>query len=66
VPSNGALSVPAAGRIVVHTCPVCSTRHEISAVRAELAYGRQVSCSPECEGERRRRRRVVPLPILAA
>ncbi|HZQ72810.1 MAG TPA: hypothetical protein VFB08_07830 [Burkholderiales bacterium] len=29
----------------------------MNAVRAEFAYGRQFTCSPECESERRRRAR---------
>jgi hypothetical protein len=43
--------------VVLHQCPVCGVIHEVSAVRAQLAYGRQLSCSGECESERRRRRR---------
>jgi hypothetical protein len=37
-----------------HRCPVCGTDHEVSAVRAQFAYGRQLACSPDCEAERRR------------
>jgi len=37
--------------------------HEVSAVRAQLAYGRQLSCSPDCEGERRRRSRAGHGPL---
>jgi hypothetical protein len=40
-----------------HQCPVCSTVHEVTAVRAQFAYGGQLSCSPDCEAERRRRSR---------
>jgi len=43
---------------VEHVCPVCRARHEVSTVRNELAYGRQLCCSPDCESERRRRWRV--------
>lgn len=53
-------------RTVVHICPVCNTHHEICAARAELAYGRQVCCSPDCEGERRRRERGRPSRIFTA
>jgi hypothetical protein len=48
---------------VIHCCPVCGTRHEISLARAEMAYGRQVCCSPDCESERRRRSRGHPYRI---
>jgi hypothetical protein len=41
----------------VHRCPVCGAPHEVKPVRAEMAYGRQLSCSPDCEAERRRRLR---------
>jgi hypothetical protein len=40
-----------------HQCPVCNTDHEVTPVRAQFAYGRQLSCSPDCEAERRRRSR---------
>ena len=40
-----------------HECPVCGTVHEVSVVRGQFAYGRQLSCSPDCEAERRRRSR---------
>jgi hypothetical protein len=42
---------------LLHRCPVCSTLHEVSAARAQFAYGRQLACSPDCEAERRRRNR---------
>jgi hypothetical protein len=52
---------------IAHRCPVCAKQHWVSAARAEMAYGRQLSCSPDCEGERRRRARapyrVARLPI---
>ena len=44
-------------RCVVHTCPICAREHSVSDGRAELAYGRQLACCPDCEGERRRRAR---------
>lgn len=50
-------ALPLAEQIVLHRCPVCCTQHSISAARAEMAYGRQICCSPDCEGERRRRAR---------
>ena len=37
----------------VHQCPVCGKRHEVTPARAEMAYGRQLCCGPDCEGERR-------------
>jgi hypothetical protein len=42
---------------LLHRCPVCGTVHEVSTVRAQFAYGRQLACSPDCEAERRRRSR---------
>jgi hypothetical protein len=51
---------------VVHSCPVCNARHEITAVRAAMAYGRQLCCSPDCEGERRRQARSGWRRIVAA
>jgi hypothetical protein len=32
----------------------------VREARAQVAYGRQFTCSPECESERRRRRRHHP------
>ena len=37
-----------------HRCPACGTVHEVSAARAQFAYGRQLACSPDCEAVRRR------------
>ena len=45
---------PAPASTTEHVCPVCHVRHEVSAVRNELSYGRQLCCSPDCESERRR------------
>ncbi len=42
---------------LLHRCPVCGTVHEVSAARAQFAYGRQLACSPDCEAERRHRSR---------
>ena len=39
---------------LIHCCPICTTRHRVSAARAQMAYGRQICCSPDCEGTRRR------------
>lgn len=47
---------PPASRLV-HRCPVCGVLHTVRPARAEVAYGRQLACSPECEAERRRRAR---------
>jgi hypothetical protein len=52
--------------MVSHTCPVCGRRHAVREARAEVAYGRQLTCSPECEAERRRRRRCHPARSLVA
>ena len=46
--------------MVLHTCPLCGRGHEVREARAQVAYGRQFTCSPECESERRRRRRYHP------
>ena len=46
--------------MVTHTCPVCRQTHQVREARAQVAYGRQFTCSPECESERRRRRRHYP------
>ena len=43
--------------MVTHTCPICSRTHEVREVRAMLAYGRQLTCSPDCESERRKQMR---------
>ena len=40
-----------------HICPVCKISHEVRAVRAAFGYGRQLTCSPDCESERRKRMR---------
>jgi hypothetical protein len=51
--------------VVRHTCPICTRSHAVREARASVAYGRQLTCSPECESERRRRRRNRPLRPLA-
>jgi len=52
---------------LIHRCPICGTQHAVSPARAEMAYGRQLCCSPDCEAERRRRARApyrrIPGPI---
>lgn len=53
----GCAPAPSATPIARHRCPVCAKTHLVKAVRAELAYGRQLCCSPDCEAERRRRAR---------
>jgi len=54
---------------LVHRCPVCGVLHAVRPARAEVAYGRQLACSPECEAERRRRARApyrrFPGPVAA-
>jgi hypothetical protein len=53
--------------VVSHTCPICGRNHDVREARAEVAYGRHLTCSPECESERRRRRRHFPAcPLVAA
>ena len=46
--------------MITHSCPICNRTHEVREVRAALAYGRQLTCSPDCESERRRRMRQRP------
>ncbi len=41
-------------------CPICKRTHQVREARAQVAYGRQFTCSPECETERRRRQRSHP------
>jgi hypothetical protein len=55
--TNFAPALQFAEQNVLHRCPVCHTHHAVSAARAEMAYGRQLCCSPDCEGERRRQAR---------
>jgi hypothetical protein len=43
--------------MVMHNCPICHRSHDVREVRAALAYGRQLTCSPECEAEDRKRMR---------
>jgi transcription elongation factor Elf1 len=35
--------------MVLHTCPVCGSRHEVHPVLDRLSYGRQLNCSPKCK-----------------
>jgi hypothetical protein len=51
---------PEGRAMVTHVCPICSLTHEVREVRAALAYGRQLTCSPDCESERRKRMRQRP------
>lgn len=52
--------------MVSHTCPICGRNHEVREARAEVAYGGQLTCSPECESERRKRGRHFPAwPLVA-
>ena len=48
--------------LLMHDCPICGRRHEVNEARASVAYGRQLTCSPECEGARRRLARGAILP----
>jgi len=47
-------SYPSGKESQLHGCPVCDKAHEVSAVRAQFAYGRQFACSLDREAERRR------------
>jgi hypothetical protein len=38
-------------------CPACGVTHAVNAARASVAYGRQLTCSPECESAERQRMR---------
>ena len=46
--------------MVMHTCPICGRTHEVPPARAQVAYGQQFTCSPDCEIARRRRMRQWP------
>jgi hypothetical protein len=61
-----ALPADAPAASVRHRCPVCGVRHAVSRARAEVAYGRQLCCGPDCEGERRRRQRAPYRPFRGA
>ena len=52
--------------MVFHTCPICGQGHDVRESRAQMAYGRQLTCSPDCESERRKRMRYHPFRPLAA
>ena len=52
--------------MITHTCPVCGRHHAVREARAAVAYGRQFTCSPECEAERRRRGRCRPARLRVA
>ena len=40
----------------LHECPVCGEGHFVKQVRHNQAYGRQLTCSYECERLKRIRR----------
>jgi len=44
-----------ANAATLHRCPVCRKQHEVTPARARFSYGRQLTCGPDCEAERRRR-----------
>lgn len=46
--------------MVNHVCPICNSTHAVREARAALAYGRQLTCSPDCESVRRKRMRERP------
>ena len=35
--------------MVLHTCPVCGSRHEVHPILDRLACGSQLTCSPRCK-----------------
>lgn len=37
-----------------HACPTCGKKHCVNQARQRLAYGKQFSCSAECEAIRRK------------
>ena len=39
----------------LHECPVCGKGHRVNAARHAVSYGRQLTCSCDCEGQKRRR-----------
>jgi hypothetical protein len=39
----------------MHVCPACGRRHEVTRARAEMAWGTQLCCSPECAEDARLR-----------
>lgn len=38
----------------LHRCPVCRQLHEVNEARHSVAYGRQLTCSCECEIRKRK------------
>jgi hypothetical protein len=46
--------------MITHVCPICHQQHLVRAIRVVFAYGRQLTCSPHCESERRKRMRHPP------
>lgn len=53
----------------IHICPVCGTRHLINAVEHPFAYGRQLTCGPQCKHRLRqqvRQRILAELALRAA
>jgi hypothetical protein len=46
--------------MIDHVCPICSRTHAVREARDSVAYGRQLTCSPECESVRRKRMRERP------
>jgi hypothetical protein len=40
----------------LHECPVCGEGHFVNQARHTMAYGRQLTCSYECERLKRIRR----------
>ncbi len=53
----------------IHIYPVCGTRHPISVAEHPFAYGRQLTCGPQCKHRLRqqvRQRILAELALRAA
>ena len=44
--------------LYLHLCPICGTEHRVNEARHRVAYGRQLTCSCECEVQRRKKIRM--------
>lgn len=40
--------------MTIHVCPVCGKAHAVNPARQSVSWGRQLTCSCDCEAERRR------------
>lgn len=46
---------PGQNAMFPHQCPICGKGHWVNAARHSVAWGKQFTCSRECEIRRRRR-----------